>query len=116
MYKIASRRELTILQVMQWSALSKPALPRKRSVMSFHRKRDVQDVYTHDLKSLLRLAGLDEQLEKDMKGNVSLAVNWGVVKEWDEESRYVASGLKGKDMYTALTGPSGVLAWIKQRW
>jgi len=80
------------------------------------KKKYVQDVYTHDLQSLLRLAELDDQLERDMKGNASLAVNWGVVKEWDEESRYIASGLKGKDMYTALIGSNGVLTWIRQRW
>ena len=77
---------------------------------------DVRDVYTHDLKKLLRLAGLDKQLENDMQGNPALAINWGVVKDWDEKSRYVVSGLNGKDMHRAVTGPDGVLTWIKQRW
>jgi hypothetical protein len=80
------------------------------------KRKYVQDVYTHNLSSLLQLTGLDKQLENDMKANAALGINWGVVKEWDEESRYVVSGLRGKDMYAALTGPDGVLTWIKQRW
>lgn len=80
------------------------------------KRKYVQEVYTHSLSSLLQLTGLNKQLESDMKVNAALGINWGVVKEWDEESRYVTSGLKGKDMYKALTGPDGVLTWIKQRW
>lgn len=76
----------------------------------------VRDVYTHDLTKLLRLAGLDKQLENDMQSNPALAINWGVVKYWAEKSRYVVSGLNGRDMHRALTGPDGVLTWIKQRW
>ncbi len=76
----------------------------------------VRSVYVHDLDQLLRLAGLDKQLENDMKKNSSLANNWNVIKVWSEEARYIASGLKGKDMYEALIGTDGVLTWIKQRW
>jgi hypothetical protein len=76
----------------------------------------VRSVYVHDLDELLRLAGLDKQLENDMKRNRALANNWNVVKVWSEEARYAPSGLKGKDMYGALIGADGVLTWIKQRW
>ena len=76
----------------------------------------VHEVYTHKLESLLKLAGLDNQLDKDMATNPALATNWGVVKGWDEESRYRNSGLNGKDLHAATIGPDGVLLWIKQRW
>ena len=76
----------------------------------------VRRVYTHDLEELLRLAGLEKQLETDAKANQSLGINWGVVKRWSEETRYKASGLNGRDLYAAINGPSGVLPWIKQRW
>jgi hypothetical protein len=76
----------------------------------------VRDVYTHDLNKLLRLARLDKQLENDMKLNPALGINWGVVKDWAEQRRYVTAGLKGNDMYKALLGPGGVLTWIKQHW
>ena len=80
------------------------------------KKQYVQDVYTHNLERLLKLAGLNKQLDSDMKVNPALGINWGVVKEWSEESRYVMAGLNGKDIYTALGGSNGVLTWIKQRW
>jgi hypothetical protein len=76
----------------------------------------VGQLYTHRLEELLRLAGLEKQLENDMKTNAALARNWGVVKNWDEESRYRTSGLNGKDLYGAVTEPDGVLSWIRQRW
>jgi hypothetical protein len=65
---------------------------------------------------LLQLAGLNDRLETDMKANAALAGNWNVIKVWDESKRYISSGLKGRDMYTALGGADGVLTWIKQHW
>ena len=73
-------------------------------------------VYTHDLKDLLKLADLEAQLESEMKTNIALARNWGVVKGWNQESRYRVSGLNGKDLLGAVTGTDGILPWIKQRW
>jgi hypothetical protein len=77
---------------------------------------DVRKLYTHDLQELLKLAELDRQLEIDAKTNPNLGTNWNVVKGWNEGTRYKASGLKGKDLHAAVSGPSGVLPWIKQRW
>ena len=57
-----------------------------------------------------------QQLQNDMKVNSVLAINWNVVLDWNEEKRYVVSGLKGKDMHAALAGPNGVLTWIRQHW
>jgi len=76
----------------------------------------VREVYTHKLDRLLQLAGLNDRLETDMKANAALAGNWNVIKVWDESKRYISSGLKGRDMYTALGGADGVLTWIKQHW
>jgi len=76
----------------------------------------VDKVYSHELTSLLKLAELEDQLEEDMKRRPALAANWTVVKNWNEGSRYVTSGLKGKDLYTAIAGANGVLPWIKLRW
>jgi hypothetical protein len=74
-------------------------------------------VYSHDLSELLKLAGLDADLDKEMKTNARLAANWGVVKVWSVESRYETSGLNGKGMVTAVISPSdGILPWIKLCW
>ncbi len=70
-------------------------------------------VYSHDLTELLKLAGLDTQLDQDMKANRQLAEDWGIVKEWRVDSRYQTDGLNGTAMAASL---QGVLAWIKLRW
>ncbi len=80
------------------------------------KRKYIDEIYTHDLNILLRVAGLDKQLDKDMHANAALAANWNTVKVWNEESRYLASGLNGKDLYAAITGADGVLPWIKKLW
>ncbi|MFZ0801736.1 MAG: DNA-binding protein [Terriglobales bacterium] len=76
----------------------------------------VRRQYTHDLKELLRLADLQQQLDEDMERSPALAKNWSIVKTWDENARYQVSGLNGRDFYDAIIGSDGVLLWIKQRW
>jgi HEPN domain-containing protein len=76
----------------------------------------VRSIYTHDLEELLALAGLKDKLDAELKRNPALAANWGVVKLWNESSRYALSGLTGKDMYRAVSDPDGVLQWIQNFW
>ena len=73
-------------------------------------------IYTHDLSLLLKEAGLQDELDRDMAVNPALAVNWNTVKIWTEESRYVANGLNGRDLHLAITGTDGVLPWITKHW
>jgi HEPN domain-containing protein len=78
--------------------------------------KDANRVYTHDLTQLLKLAELESHLDKAMKRNRTLRENWGVVQNWNVDSRYEASGLKGTDMDAAVNSADGVLQWIKRRW
>jgi len=95
----------------------KACIAKRTKRHDFPPKRDYVDkVYSHRLETLLELAELKEQLKDDMNGNRVLAGNWLIVKKWNESKRYVSSGLQGKDLYDAITGPNGVLSWIKQRW
>lgn len=75
--------------------------------------------YVHNLEQLLKVAGLDYQLKQDMKTNSHLEVNWSIVKDWKETSRYISSVSRSeaKDLYSACTSRThGVLAWIKEKW
>jgi len=76
----------------------------------------VRELYSHRLNTLVNVAGLDADLQKELKANPAFGKNWSTVKDWTEESRYKSGGLKGRDMYEAVAGADGVLAWIKQRW
>jgi len=82
----------------------------------FPDKRHANQVFTHDLEDLLKLARLDSPLGKDLKAKPELAKNWGVVRGWNGGSRYETSGLKGKDMVVAVNSVDGILEWIKLRW
>jgi len=79
----------------------------------------VQKVYIHDLKELMKQAGLEVILEKEMKINKTLESNWAEVVPWTVEARYKAS-LSGpwvKSFYAACTArKNGLLNWIKRRW
>ena len=73
-------------------------------------------MYSHDLDTLVDVAGLESQLQDEIKKNPEFARNWNTVKDWTAESRYETSGLNGKELYNAVIGPNGVLAWIQARW
>jgi len=95
----------------------KACIAKKTRRHEFPRDRKyVEKVYTHDLQALLKEAGLNNLLERDVKTNKTLGTNWNTVKVWSEQSRYEISGLKGKDLYLAVTGTDGVLPWIRKLW
>ena len=75
-----------------------------------------RSVHTHDLNELLKLARLNDQLDKDIKTKPQLGANWGVVKSWKVDSRYETVGLNGRDMVAAVNSSDGVLEWIRLYW
>lgn len=81
-------------------------------------KKFINDIYSHNLDRLLDLSGLKKDFENDCKTNPNLAVNWAIVKDWSEESRYEygVSPQTVRDFYGAVSGRSGVLVWLKKRW
>lgn len=82
-------------------------------------KKLVNDIYTHDLNKLLRISGLEPEFSKQSKANQAFELNWAVVKDWSEESRYVSgvTGTKAKDFHSAvLSRKSGILPWLKRWW
>jgi HEPN domain-containing protein len=85
----------------------------------FPDKKIVNDSYTHNLKELLKTAGLEPSLTTDMRTNDQLAANWNVIKDWSENARYQAiiPYTVAKDLYSAITRrKNGVLPWLRKRW
>jgi hypothetical protein len=78
----------------------------------------VNDCHTHSLLKLVKLADLRVALDADINSNPALGLNWDVVKDWDERSRYQRhSQAKAQKLIDAITdGANGVLPWIKARW
>ena len=72
--------------------------------------------HSHDLKELLGLADLQE----DLQSSNGVSTAWRlVVSEWRAESRYVPvrSETEAKEMLHAVGDTeTGVLPWLKKRW
>lgn len=82
---------------------------------AFPDKKFSDQCYQHNLTLLLRLAGLEDELNR----SGPVAANWADVKNWTEQSRY-EYGRDAKtvqDFLAAITDPvEGVLQWIRSRW
>ncbi|MDN2583927.1 hypothetical protein [Aquibium sp. ELW1220] len=51
-------------------------------------KRLVNDVHTHDLSVLIRIAGLRDRLAAEQQINAQFDANWKTVATWSIDSRY----------------------------
>jgi hypothetical protein len=78
----------------------------------------VTGCHTHNILTLVRLAGLEPARAADAAANPALAQNWLIVKDWSERSRYERhSQVKAQKMIDAVTDAvNGVLPWIKVHW
>jgi hypothetical protein len=95
----------------------KACIAKKTRRHQFPLGRDyVTKVYDHNLQELLKVAELQTILESEIRTNQALEINWGVVKDWNVESRYELTGRNGTDMVKAVTARDGVLQWIKRHW
>lgn len=79
---------------------------------SFPEKKHAENFYRHDLTILRRAAGLEDE----MKGDLAVSVQWDIVKDWSEQSRYeIGTGeQEARDLYDAIA--NGVVPWIKAHW
>lgn len=73
------------------------------------------DVFTHDLERLVRLAGLKERLDAMTAGSPAFKAKWGVVVQWSESSRYaIIDEGKAHTLVAAIADEAeGVLPWLK---
>ncbi len=78
----------------------------------------IGSVYTHDLSTLLVKANLEVLLNQDKKTRPNLGINWNIVSQWNEKSRYETNNEhESKKLYQAITDKrDGVLVWLKKHW
>ena len=96
----------------------KSCIAKKTKRYDFPDKRIVNDSYSHDLNLLIKVSGLQAALETEMKRDGAFEVNWAIVKDWNEGSRYSRHDARSaKGLYTAVTDPRhGVLKWLRRHW
>jgi len=80
----------------------------------------VNDIYTHDLGKLLRLAGLEAELATARQRDPELDQRWLIVKNWDEKSRYsLWTAEQAAAIIDAIDGDGGIgglFQWLSIRW
>ena len=84
----------------------------------FPDRKKVESSHSHNLRELIRVAGLDE-LRLELAGkDADFRTNWDVVQSWSEQSRYrrhraeTARTLLG----AVIDRRHGVMRWIKLQW
>lgn len=84
----------------------------------FPDKKKVTESYIHDLQKLVTPAGLQVQLNNEMKSDVAFERNWALVVQWSEESRYQRrTEQEARNLYSAIADRQhGVLRCIKKYW
>jgi len=78
----------------------------------------VNDVHTHDLNRLIRLAGLWEPLQQHSADSAEFKANWARIVAWSEASRYeIIDEFRAFDIVGAVNDPThGVLQWLMKHW
>jgi hypothetical protein len=81
-------------------------------------KKFSYNAWTHDLESLVVVAGLKADRDADALANPALYMNWHRVKDWTEESRYLQKiQVEAQQLFDAVADPAnGVMQWIRLRW
>lgn len=90
----------------------------ERTGAIFDDRKFSERCWTHDIKILVNVAGLDIELGTARAGNADLNLNWETAAEWNESARYRRmTEIDARKLYQAVTDlKNGVLPWIKTRW
>ncbi|MEX2567919.1 MAG: HEPN domain-containing protein [Cyclobacteriaceae bacterium] len=95
----------------------KACIAKKTKQYDFPDKKAVNESHTHEIIKLVKIAGLEIDLKNKLT-DASFQLNWSLVKDWSEISRYKRnSELEALDLYSAITAKKhGIMTWIKKHW
>ncbi|MEO8210752.1 MAG: HEPN domain-containing protein [bacterium] len=84
----------------------------------FPDKKFINDAHTHNLLNLIKLAELERELDNEISRDTAFGINWNIVKDWNESSRYQTHDEQVvNNFYRAIINKkSGVLKWVKKYW
>lgn len=96
----------------------KACIAKKYAAGEWPDKKFVVDCHTHEILTLVKLAQLETLRKADNLVNPNLELNWNIVKDWSENSRYERHSLaEAEKLYNAIThSTDGVLPWIRNHW
>lgn len=81
-------------------------------------KELIKKVLTHDFQQLVALAGLTAELKAEQSGDGMFGAYWGVVNEWESDSRYdMLEAISSQQLIRAIADEQhGVMRWIRLHW
>jgi HEPN domain-containing protein len=84
----------------------------------FPDKKKVESSHSHNLRELIRVAGLDDARVEQASKDPDFRTNWDIVQSWSEQSRYRRhSPEAAQDLLDAVGDRRhGVISWIKLHW
>src|ERR1017187_5657861 len=84
----------------------------------FPDKKKVESSHSHNLRDLIRVAGLDEARLEQAGKDPAFKSNWEVVQSWSEQSRYRRHRPESAQAMLGAVGDRGhgVISWIKLQW
>lgn len=84
----------------------------------FPEKKRVESSHSHNLRELIRVAGLEEARVEQASRDPEFNANWNVVQSWSEQSRYRRHSPEAAHGLLAAIGDRrhGVISWIKLHW
>jgi HEPN domain-containing protein len=93
----------------------KACIAKQTKRYDFPDKNLANSIYTHDLNTLLRFSGLEQEHR-----NPNFEVNWTIVKDWKEDARYSVGKItkdKAEALYSAVRSrKDGILPWLQKWW
>lgn len=96
----------------------KACIAKRTREHDFPEKKLANDSHTHNLKELLRLAELNNELDAVIAADAGIASALDKIKDWSETSRYQRKTTQdAADLLKAVEGqPGGRLPWIRLHW
>jgi hypothetical protein len=81
-------------------------------------KRYIQQIYTHRLADLLKMAEVEGERVELAERYPKFKANWLIALDWSEESRYeIRDGAGAGALVSAiLEAESGVFEWVRSKW
>jgi HEPN domain-containing protein len=84
----------------------------------FPDKKKVESSHSHNLRELVRVAGLDDAHVEQISQDPDFKTNWDLVQSWSEQSRYRKHRPEAAKALLEAVGDRrhGVVSWIKLHW
>lgn len=81
-------------------------------------RKQIEDIYTHDLGRLVIAAGLSADLRKLIDGDPPSLLDWNTIKDWSEKSRYDHKNqAEAQALLDAIErNKGGLLPWVRLHW